>query len=285
MLKYLPIIDLIIKIPLSTASGFSMNKHWILCDSFKNSEFKKYFSSLDAVFAQNGEVVSVDPISSVKKVSINDRYFYVKTYTAGGKKLRRYIGRSRVRAEWENLKLFQTLEIPTAKLVGYGEEIKFGVFQRGALITEAVPNTENLEQHVKHHPHLARNRRWMSEIIKQVAHHTKLMHESRFTHNDLNWRNILVTTCRHPKVFFIDCPSGKISNPPFLARRITKDLAHLDKIARKVLPKVLQLKFYQDYTGRARLSSKDKRYIRKITNFHNKHRARKQRRLFIDDGS
>ena len=110
-----------------------MDKHWMLCDPFNNSEFGKHFSSLDAVFAHRGEVISVDPISSVKKVSINDKCFYVKTYTAGGKKLRRYIGRSRIRAEWENLMLFQALQIPTAELVGYGEESKFGVFQRGAL--------------------------------------------------------------------------------------------------------------------------------------------------------
>ena len=180
---------------------------------------------------------------------------------------------------------FQALEIPTAELVGYGEESKFGVFQRGALITAAVANTENLDRHVKHHPDLVQNRQWISEIIKQVARHTKSLHEARFAHNDLNWRNILVTTSGRPKVFFIDCPSGKFWKPPFLKRRITKDLAHLDKIARNVLPKVLQLKFYQHYTGVKSLAPTDKRNIRKITNFHNKHRARKQRRLLIEDPS
>lgn len=262
-----------------------MNKRWILCDPFKNSEVGHHFSSLDAVFAYKGEVISVDPISSVKKVFINGKCFFVKTYTAGGKKLRRYIGRSRIRAEWENLMLFQALQIPTAELVGYGEESKFGIFQRGTLITAAVANTESLDQHIKHHPDLLRNRQWISEIIIQVAHHTKTLHEARFAHNDLNWRNILVTTRGRPKVFFIDCPSGKFWKPPFLKRRITKDLAHLDEVARNVLPKVLQLNFYQHYIGVKSLAPADKRNFRKITNFHNKHRTRKQQRLSTEDSS
>ncbi|MNF03998.1 hypothetical protein D3C80_2034180 [compost metagenome] len=61
--------------------------------------------------------------------------YYVKRYWAAGKGLRRWLGRSRVKAEWQNLKYFTQWGIPTAPVVGWGQERRAGAFHRGALIT------------------------------------------------------------------------------------------------------------------------------------------------------
>lgn len=256
-----------------------MNKRWHLSEVYKGTEIEKHFPSLDAVFACPGKLISRDPISAVKKVSIDNQCFYVKTYTSAGKLLRRYLGRSRAKTEWKNLMFFKSLNIPTAELVGYGEERKFGIFRRGALITKGIANSIDLLQYAESNPAMLKNRNWLSTVIKQVAQHTRKMHDVGFAHNDLNWRNILVNNSGEPKIYFIDCPSGRFWIPPLLKRRITKDLAHLDKVAREVLSKSSQLEFYKYYTGCKRLSRSDKKYIPIILNYHNKHREKKRQRL------
>lgn len=55
------------------------------------------------------------------------------------------------------------------------------------------------------------------------------MHDNRFTHNDLKWRNLLIDD--DDKLFLIDCPNGDFWRGFWLKYRITKDLACLDKVA------------------------------------------------------
>ena len=101
-----------------------------------------------------------------------------------------------------------------------------------------------------------------------MAHFTQLLHVNGFAHNDLNWRNILVSydalSVTTPLVYFFDCPSGRFWQSPFLEYRIVKDLAHLDKVARNCLPLRWRLWFYKQYTGRSKLTSQDKRRLEKI---------------------
>jgi hypothetical protein len=54
---------------------------------------------------------------------------------------------------------------------------------------------------------------------------------------------------------------------PFLTRGIIKDLACLDKIARKQLSKMERLRFYLAYKGKSRLSVKDKKEIYRVLRF------------------
>ncbi len=66
------------------------------------------FGSLDAVFALQGERLTKDPLSEVIRIERQGVRYYVKRYWGGGKGLRRYVGRPRVKAEWQNLKYFAT---------------------------------------------------------------------------------------------------------------------------------------------------------------------------------
>ena len=54
---------------------------------------------------------------------------------------------------------------------------------------------------------------------------------------------------------------------PLLHYRIIKDLACLDKVAKRVLSRTQRLRFYLQYRGRVRLSQSDKQRVRRILKF------------------
>lgn len=105
----------------------------------------------------------------------------------------------------------------------------------------------------------------MSNISRQLASYTRTLHGHRFTHNDLKWRNLLVND--NAELFFIDCPTGSFWWGPLLRYRIIKDLACLDKVAKRVLSRTQRLRFYLQYRGRSRLSNGDKRRVLQILKF------------------
>ncbi|MCP4673886.1 MAG: heptose kinase, partial [Desulfobacula sp.] len=204
---------------------------WYVSNKY-GKKTRPFFNDLDNVFACKGEVISSDPISHVKKIHIAGQCYYVKVYTAGGKRLRRYIGRSRIRADWENLIFFDSLDIPVPEIVACGQELCFGIFKRGALITKEVPGSTDLATLAAKNSKCLKNRAWMEEVGFLYSEYTRRLHDNRFIHVDLKWRNILVTKGEKPEVYFIDCPSGKKVIYPLFKHGKIKDLACLDKIAR-----------------------------------------------------
>jgi heptose I phosphotransferase len=85
------------------------------------------FGSLEAVFALQGERLTRDPLSEVIRVQRNGVNYYVKRYVGAGKGLRRYLGKPRVKMEWQNLKRFAKWGIPTAEVVAWGLERAAGL--------------------------------------------------------------------------------------------------------------------------------------------------------------
>ncbi|MDR6164400.1 hypothetical protein QE391_004028 [Pseudomonas fluorescens] len=71
------------------------------------SELAEDFGSLEAVFALQGERLTRDPLSEVIRVQRDGVNYYVKRYVGAGKGLRRYLGKPRVKMEWQNLKRFR----------------------------------------------------------------------------------------------------------------------------------------------------------------------------------
>lgn len=241
---------------------------WNVTQDYKNTGVAQQFCALEETMAfKEGKRITVDSESEVRKVIVSGTGFYLKRYfcTRG---LRSWLGFSRVRGEWKNLLLFQQLTIPTASIVAYGEEFFLGRTLRGALITEELVNTCDLDDLFYGNSPLLYNKVWVDKVLKQVAYSTRTMHEHRFAHNDLKWRNILVTRIEdNPQIYFIDCPSGSRFFWPFLASRKIKDLACLDKVANKCLSNTVRLRFYKRYRGISRLTPKDKQVIRKIVHY------------------
>lgn len=223
------------------------------------------FGSLEAVFALQGERLTKDSISEVIRVERGGINYYVKRYRVPGTGLRRYLGKPRVKAEWQNLKRFAQWGIPTAEVVARGQERQGLAYGRGALITRELQRTEDLSVLAEHKDARLNNRRWVRTISQQLASYTRRMHDHHFTHNDLKWRNLLVDN--HARVYFIDCPNGAFWWSFMLRYRITKDLACLDKVAKHHLSATQRLRFYLEYRQRDRLNDSDKRRIRHIVHF------------------
>ena len=223
------------------------------------------FGTLEAIFNLQGEQLTSDPLSEVIRIELQGTRYYVKRYWGAGKGLRRYLGRPRVKAEWQNLRLFAKWGIPTATIVAQGLERRAGAFARGALVTRELENTLNMAELASQNDPRLRDPQWVAGISRQLARATRQMHEHRFTHNDLKWRNLLVND--KAELFFIDCPTGSFWWGPLLRYRIIKDLACLDKVAKYHLTRTQRLRFYLQYRERSRLSVADKRRVRQVLAF------------------
>ena len=236
---------------------------WYLDSAY--AQLASDFASLEAVFALEGERLTRDPLSEVIRIERAGVRYYVKRYCGAGKGLRRYIGRPRVKAEWQNLKYFAKWGIPTAPIVAYGLERKAGAFVRGALITRELDRTEDLALLAGRDDPRLSDARWVDGVSRQLARATRALHDHHFTHNDLKWRNLLVND--RAELFLIDCPTGAFWWGALLRYRIAKDLACLDKVAKYKLSRTQRLRFYLQYCGRQRLNAADKRRIRQIVRY------------------
>ncbi|MEO9331587.1 lipopolysaccharide kinase InaA family protein [Ectopseudomonas guguanensis] len=223
------------------------------------------FGTLEAIFALEGERLTSDPLSEVIRVELQGTRYYVKRYWGAGKGLRRYLGRPRVKAEWQNLKLFAKWGIPTAPIVAHGLERRLGAFVRGALVTRELEYTRDMAEMANQGDARLRDSRWVATVSRQLANHTRTLHDHHFTHNDLKWRNLLVND--KAELFFIDCPTGSFWWGPLLRYRIVKDLACLDKVAKYHLSRTQRLRFYLEYRQRSRLSRGDKQRVLQILKF------------------
>ena len=240
---------------------------WVLNPAFAQDKAGQLFADLHSVFALQGEQITSDDISEVHRLYIEGRCYYIKRYIQAGKNLRRFIGRPRIRAEWENLLKFKHWGIPTVPVVAYGMERNGLGFGRGALITLGIESTDDLAQLAKHNDPRLRDRDWLHSILGQIATATRIMHNHGFAHNDLKWRNILVDRTPTPQVYFIDCPAGSKWPGPLLKYRIVKDLACLDKVAKYHLRRTDRLRFYLFYAQSERLTQTDKKRIRTVLAF------------------
>lgn len=133
------------------------------------------------------------------------------------------------------------------------------------MITRELPRTEDLSVLAERNDPLLADRAWVDRVSQQLARYTRIMHEHRFTHNDLKWRNLLIDD--EVRLYLIDCPNGDFWRGFWLKYRITKDLACLDKVAKYHLSATQRLRFYLQYRQRTRLNAADKCRIRHVLRF------------------
>ncbi|MCK5892962.1 MAG: heptose kinase [Endozoicomonadaceae bacterium] len=236
---------------------------------YRQTKVANALDSLEKMFAIEPRVplASSDSESIVFRHEIDGSSFYVKRYHST-KGLRSWLGWSRIQIEWKNLLLFKRLNVPTINIVAYGTERCFSKTVRGVLVTETLENTNDLATMVKNHSPLLNNRAWVSSVINQVANVVRTLHDYCFAHNDLKWRNILVTQDgEKPQIYLIDCPVGQRWFGLIQRHRLLKDIACLDKVASQQLSRTQRMRFFLDYRGHSTLNAKDKQDIRRILTF------------------
>ena len=229
------------------------------------TSLKDDFGSLEEVFSLKGEQLTHDSLSEVIRVARGGVNYYVKRYVGAGKGLRRYLGRPRVKSEWQNLKRFAKWGIPTAEVVAWGMKRSVLSYDRGALITRELPNTQDLSVLAERSDVRIKDAKWVDVVSRQLAEYTRIMHDHSFAHNDLKWRNILVDD--RITLYLIDCPKGDLWHGLLLKYRITKDLACLDKVAKYHLSATQRLRFYLRYRQSTHLRASDKQRIRDVVSF------------------
>jgi tRNA A-37 threonylcarbamoyl transferase component Bud32 len=187
-----------------------------------------------------------------------------------------FVGRrSKARREFENYAVFQQFDIPCAQPVACGElRDGLGRLRRAFIVTRAIPEAQTLIDFVQARcPERAtrESRRLRQHLITRLAPLVHRMHDGSFFHNDLVWRNLLVTCPPKgaPQVWWIDCPRGRFARMGHRRLRL-KDLAALDKVAARLCSRGERLAFVKAYLGRSRLDAETKRLAGEIVAY--KHR-------------
>ncbi|OUR65483.1 hypothetical protein A9Q79_00355 [Methylophaga sp. 42_25_T18] len=219
-----------------------------------------------AVFKLEGKIISKSSQSEIFSQEIEGKTYFVKRYFRS-KGVASWFGQSRFRIETKNQQWFNQIGIPAARVVAYGEHTFLLKTLKGVLITEGVSDTRELSELSQNSAEKFYEKHWREAIIFQLAAITSKLHQARFCHNDLHWRNILVQQSRasdEPKIFLIDCPSGKKLFWPLLHYRKLKDLANLDKLAPNYLSRTQRLRFFLLYRNSSKLTNADKKIVREV---------------------
>ncbi len=255
---------------------FPIFKKWIVFSPWDQIKITSHFASLEDVFKLPGNIISRSNQSEIFAYDIEGETFYIKRYFRSTN-IRSWLGLSRFRVEVRNQQWFNQQNIPSAKVVAIGEKSIFFRTMKGVLITEGVEKSKDLLSILQNTPEKLKNVYWRNTVFSQIVEITLKLHKKRFCHNDLHWRNILVQDDQNnePRIFLIDCPSGKRLTWPLLQYRQIKDLANLDKKAPLFLSQTQRLRFFMIYRGILKLSSEDKKLVREIM-AHKENRLRRK---------
>jgi hypothetical protein len=198
---------------------------------------------------------------------------YFKLYRFDRSSWRFWLRASKARREFDNYAIFEQLDIRCAQRVACGEiRDRLGRLRAAFILTVAIPAAITLEAHMRQlrrsPPDMSRGER--DALRRQLAAMTRRIHDAGFFHNDLYWRNVLVTRAPDgsPVLWWIDCPRGR--RPGWLAgrrRRQIKDLAALDLSAAELCARTERLRFLEDYLSLDKLDARVRHLAREILEY------------------
>jgi serine/threonine protein kinase len=145
-----------------------------------------------------------------------------------------------------------------------------------------VSDAITLEQLLESGEFYASGRPAARQLLDQLAHALRLLHQRGFFHRDLKTRNILVRgfggQC---ELFFFDCPSGH--HPPAfrVPKCVMRDLAYLERGLRGHLRKVDLLYLYKAYRDCEKLSDEDKALAIATLNYYGQRRMTRKRKMRV----
>jgi tRNA A-37 threonylcarbamoyl transferase component Bud32 len=224
------------------------------------------------------DILNDTPESIVYRVSPRHKdlppVVVVKKYRWRFPRILRTIGvKPRAVREYENLKALQERGVPVPTPIACGVNGVFGFVREAILITQKLEGARNLREkfHAIREGHEPLPPRACREtLIRQLAEILKKLHAEKFFLHTLFDKNLLLDgECG--TLYLIDVPFARIliqKLRPGTAR--IRDLATLNKSARRTLPKTDLLRFLRIYLGRDKLTPSDKRLIRDVNHFTDK---------------
>jgi len=275
-----------------------LNTHHVII----NPDYRELLKAADldsiqgVIHSKLGDVISTDRKQEknvVKRIQITfegkPRVFYLKLYwnyqfeKIRGRAFRgSLVGRSMVRAEYENLERLARWGFRVPQLVAWGDHRFAGGVIHAFIITEEIPRAMGVDYLA--HEWLARQPREVreqmkTELIDEVARAVSRMHDHGFEHHDLFLRNMMVSGQDMSKLYIMDAPRA-YTWPPFIMRkRRAVDLATLEAAAAEVFTRSQRMRFMHNYLGHARLTDQDKQFIRQVLERARPMRARQIKRL------
>jgi len=226
--------------------------------------------------------------ASVVATTLADTPVYYKQYDFRPASWRYFIRGSKARIEFRNNIAFEQMEIPSPSPMAYAEiRNPIGCLRRAFIITRSIPDAVPLPEYIKNFapsPTTAEHRRRRNAIIAQLARALRTAHGHNFYHNDLHWRNILITHAEDapedaPKVWWIDCPRGRHDRSLFLrTHRMVKDLATLDRTASARCTRTERLRFLLIYLGTRPRSAAERNALRTLARRIVRYRHRRWRK-------
>ncbi|MFQ6036117.1 MAG: lipopolysaccharide heptosyltransferase II [Sedimentisphaerales bacterium] len=169
--------------------------------------------------------------------------------------------------EFEQINELQAAGINTPKIVSYGQQWGSFFEKRSFIITEKIPNAESLERKLPSFftgPATTENLKLRRDFIARLADFVKRFHQINFRHRDLYFSHIFYDD----KGNFHLIDLARTFKPIILHQRFRiKDIAQLYYSApAKYFSNTDRLRFCLAYTGRSKLTNKDKTFIRKVLN-------------------
>jgi heptosyltransferase-2 len=181
-----------------------------------------------------------------------------------------YAARTRASCAFRDVEVAGKLSaagINTPRTVAYGEQWGTLLEKRSFVITEKIPNAESLERklpdYFEHLP-TPENLKLRRAFIVRLASFIRRFHETDYRHRDLYFSHIFCGS--NDEFYLIDL--ARAFRPALLAERFRrKDIAQIHYSApAKYFSNTDRLRFYLSYTGRRKLTEKDKEFIRKVIN-------------------
>lgn len=161
--------------------------------------------------------------------------------------------------------------ISTPKIICY-EEQWGGLFEkRSFIITEKIPDAKSLEQKLPEffdQPDTVEKLNLKRKFIAQLAKFVKKFHQTNYCHRDLYFSHIFYSD--NGKFYLIDL--ARVFKPLVFSPRFRiKDIAQVHYSApAKHFSNTDRLRFYLNYIGHKKLTSKDKAFIYKVINKANR---------------
>lgn len=189
-----------------------------------------------------------------------------------------FLGASRARTEYRNLRRMRQAGILAVRPIAYGERRVLHFLCSSFLITEAVPDAVSLATFTKTYgrqPRVGASLRIRHEILRGLAREIRRMHDAGFVHRDLFWRNVLVRPMG-PEKFefcFLDASVGRrIRVPRWRREKIVQDLAALSVLAPDFCSRADQLRFMRHYLGTDTLTPDDRAWLLEVQRHWAKYR-------------